>query len=266
MHVSVVAVKTLYNLNISERVLPLNKTMKRVAYYAETYGTWPNPQMVRVEDMRREPITDSPVTLFRRLLYAVLTVSTGAEFDPDSGRSDEGAGFINSAGCAPQWCNGNHVIGLLDEVESYRDGLTAFHMTKLYSLLHDTLHKQTLGGRASVSHALHNAVQTCDMFALVLKQRQTQYDGASPSARSPRAEARASPPTPRTTQPTSKCSGGKGSGSGGKIKKSRFEDKAGELGPNGLPRMVLGGNPQGSPCKDHSRGRCPFESCSFSHA
>ena len=81
MHESIGIVKRLYNLNVAERVLPPMKVIKRVAYFAEQHGCWPDPLVVRLEDMRRES-SDSPATLFRRLLYAVLTVSAGAELDP----------------------------------------------------------------------------------------------------------------------------------------------------------------------------------------
>ena len=82
----------------------------------------------------------------------------------------------------------------------------------------------------------------------------------------PRAKPRASPPTPRTAPLAGKRSGGKGVGSRGKAKRTgRHEDKVGEESPNGLPRLV-GGNLRGQPCKDHARGRCRFDSCSYSHA
>ena len=60
---------------------------------------------------------------------------------------------------------------------------------------------------------------------------------------------------------------GAGAGSGGnKVAKKKWEDKAGEKGPNGLDRMA-GGNPAGAKCTRHaSEGGCPFATCSFSHA
>ena len=45
-----------------------------------------------------------------------------------------------------------------------------------------------------------------------------------------------------------------------------FKDAVGEIGPNGLPRMV-GGNPKGVRCGRLERnGVCNYASCSYSHA
>jgi hypothetical protein len=46
--------------------------------------------------------------------------------------------------------------------------------------------------------------------------------------------------------------------------RSRYEDVAGALGPNSLPRMK-GGNPAGEACKDHASGHCKFKTCPYSH-
>ena len=91
--------------------------------------------------MRRES-SDSPATLFRRLLmpYAVLTVSAGAELDFERLRKDEGAGNISAACVKPQWCNGNLAIRLVELVEAKRDMLFAARLTRLCQTIHEALY------------------------------------------------------------------------------------------------------------------------------
>ena len=43
------------------------------------------------------------------------------------------------------------------------------------------------------------------------------------------------------------------------------DDQPKKLGPNGLVRMK-GGNPEGAPCKDFAKGKCPRTFCCWSHA
>jgi len=198
MHESIGIVKRLYNLNVSERVLPPMKVIKRVAYFAEQHGCWPDPLVVRLEDMRRES-SDSPATLYRRLLYAVLTVSAGAELDPESPRKDEGASDLCTVGVKPQWCNGNHVIRLVELVEAKRDVLPVARLTRLCQTNHDNLYSNTSGGSTSVSLALRSAWSTADMCATMLGGTMQgdglrPHDGGSSHNSGPRAKPRASPP------------------------------------------------------------------------
>ena len=268
MHENIMTVKKLYNLNIDERVLPPIKVVKRVAYYREQHGSWPDPLVVRLEDMRREP-SDSAATLFRRLIYAVLTVSAGIEYDPTGGRKDEGASDLCRPGVRPQVCNGNHVIKLMELVEAKRDVLSPSRLMRLCETIHTTTYTATCSGSTSLSLALRSAWVMADMFAAMVGVQGDEpgsRDGASSSHRSPRSKSRASPPTPHTAPLAGKRPGGQGGGSREKAKRtSRHADKVGEVGPNGLPRMA-GGNPRGQPCKGHARGKCRFETCSFSHA
>jgi hypothetical protein len=268
MHESIVTVKKLYNLNIDERVLPSMKVVKRVAYYREQHGSWPDPLIVRLEDMRREA-SDSPATLFRRLIYCVLTVSAGVEYDPASARKDEGASDLGRLGVRPQACNGNHVIKLMELIEAKRDVLPPSRLMSLCDTIHRTTFSATCSGSTSLSLALRGAWTTADMFAAIVGVQGDEpgpRDRASTPPRGRRSKPRTSPPTPHTAPLAGKRSGGQGGGSREKAKRtSRHADKAGEVGPNGLPRMA-GGNPQGQPCKGHARGNCRFETCSFSHA
>merc|ERR1719446_389189 len=268
MHESILTVKKLYNLNIDERVLPSMKVVKRVAYYREQHGSWPDPLVVRLEDMRREP-SDSPATLFRRLIYCVLTVSAGVEYDPTGARKDEGASDLGRLGVRPQACNGNHVIKLMELIEAKRDVLPPSRLMSLCDTIHRTTFSATCSGSTSLSLALRGAWTTADMFAAIVGVQGDEpgpRDRASTPPRGRRSKPRTSPPTPHTAPLAGKRSGGQGGGSREKAKRtSRHADKVGEGGPNGLPRMV-GGNPQGQPCKGHARGNCRFETCSFSHA
>ena len=210
MHESIVVVRKLYKINIYERVLPPMKVVKRVAYYTEQRGNWPDPLVVRLEDMRRES-SDSPATLFRRLAYCVLTVSAGIEYDPTSARKDEGASDLCRPGVRPQFCNGNHVIKLMELVEAKRDVLSTPRLMRLCQTIHRTTYTATSGGSTSLSLALRSAWAMADMFAAVMGVQGDgpgPHNGASSPHRGPRSKPRASPPTPHTAPLAGKRSGG----------------------------------------------------------
>ena len=214
MHESILTVKKLYNLNIDERVLPSMKVVKRVAYYREQHGSWPDPLVVRLEDMRREA-SDSPATLFR-LIYCVLTVSAGVEYDPTGVRKDEGASDLGRLGVRPQACNGNLVIKLMELVEAKRDVLSASRLMRLCETIHRTTFTATCSGSTSLSLALRSAWTMADMFAAMVGAQGDEpgpRDGASSPHRGPRSKPRASPPTPHTAPLAGKRSGGQGGGS-----------------------------------------------------
>ena len=52
------------------------------------------------------------------------------------------------------------------------------------------------------------------------------------------------------------------------LKRKADDDEEGakkeSIGPNGLVRMK-GGNPEGEPCRDFAKGKCPRQKCSWSH-
>ena len=74
-----------------------------------------------------------------------------------SPRKDEGASDLCTVGVKPQWCNGNHVIRLVELVEAKRDVLPVARLTRLCQTNHDNLYSNTSGGSTSVSLALRGA-------------------------------------------------------------------------------------------------------------
>ena len=259
-------VAAIYNLVIRPSHLPGTGGMKKVAYWVTKEGVWPDPVRVPLSAMRVDK-SDSEYTLFRRLALAVVTVAAGEGVS--AGLRDEGAGYVD--GYAPQWANAAVFLELINELDEVRDSISDSVMGAICAVMHATMHKAT--SRAKETASLAGSRQVSKVAEYVT-QHQLALGKQSSSAPAPSSASNKRKRKPAAPGGGGGQSGGgsgnakgAGAGSGGnKVAKKKWEDKAGEKGPNGLDRMA-GGNPAGAKCTRHaSAGGCPFATCSFSHA
>ena len=243
----------MYSLRLRTHALPTAGVFKKLAYWITDQGCWPSSEFVTLESFRREAY-DSQYTLFLRLLNGCLVVAAGMEV-PKTAR-DDGQGQV--PGQPDQWLSGLQIIDLLQEVESVRDRLTDAELGGVTRAMHEQMHKSTSVGGVSGSFAAHGQISDLTKYVNTQLQIATasgKKGGGSP--RTPRAEKK------RGRVPSSPIPTVAGEEEEGK---KTYKDEVGELGPNGLPRMK-GGNPKGDACgKLKKTGKCPYESCSYSHA
>ena len=255
-------VKDMYNMRLRTHELPKQSVMKRIMYAVKTEGVWPDPARVTLEMMRLKP-TDKAYTLFKRLLMAVCTASAGAR--APAGLRDDGAGVVTGYGV--QWCSATAAVEVLKSVDEVRpcrvrtarrlppvphrsagscgqviDPMEEHQQLSMFRLISLVLHKGTALGSETPSLLLSRAVSRVPEYAHQQGDADDKSDDSTPRKKAPRTKA--TPSTPRTTAAKPE----KGKKGARKRKRGNFEDKAGAMGPNELPRMK-GGNPEGARCE-----------------
>ena len=259
-------VKKMYNMRLRQHEVPTHHVLKMLAYYAKQEVCLPDPVRVPLNKFKRDE-TDSSFTKFRRFIFGMVVVSAGQACP--AGVRHDGAGETTKFGT--QWCSGDDAEDFLKEIEEVRDVLSEAVMRNVIELLMKTLFKSTSRGAESPSlgfvrliSELPKIVASEQAAARASAGRSGGGSGNAPGPAPKAAKAKkgakrdAPPATPEKPPKAPKKEEKKARGP--------YADKAGELGPNGLPRMV-GGNPAGAPCSYCTKGEaCPFTTCSYSHA
>ena len=256
-----------YNLKVRDHQLGSSKVMKMVAYWILKEGCLPDSTMITLETFRRLK-TDTGKTLFIRYLYTCGLVAAGILVLT---QRDDGAGVVKKYGV--QWFSMDVAVELLNEVSEYADALEDGRLRRVLALVLVSLHKATQRGGESASLAMARMVGQIPTL-IETARAGSGNPSAEPGTKKTKAEkkaaaaaAAAAAVVPAKTTPVVVPTPRAGSKRRAPTDTgmTRFVDKAGEAGPNGLARMV-GGNPSGGPCREFARsGKCGFGTCSFSH-
>jgi len=264
MKAQVALVKSMYNISVRTFQLARLGPSKKVMYAVKVDETFPSPDRISLESMRRSA-HDKPLTLFKRLCWTFVVCAAGVGIR--SSTRDDDAGYF-SASFVSQWANAERCRDMFDEFDEIADALSDEQQMEVCNMLHVLLFKSSSISNETPSLAFTKASTKVHEYAGVgqpskrararearlanqrtatgRKKKRVKTTG-SPSPKRARAEEE-EPPTPPT------------------VEGHRWPDKVGAKGPNGLPRKV-GGNKDGRKCRHLQEGReCPFTSCSFSHA
>ena len=137
-----------------------------------------------------------------------------------------------------------------------RDELSDEQLGHITEVMYQLLHKATSTGQMSGS--LSSVAQIAKMPEYLEAQR-----SAAPAGQH-RKRGRGQEEPEVTTPDKKKKKKAAATPPAKREKGSRYEDVAGAMGPNKLPRKK-GGNPDGERCKDFEGGTCSFKTCSYSH-
>ena len=248
--------KVMYNIRLSAHEIPKMSVLKRIMYATKIEEVFPNPDRITLESMRRTA-KDSPITLLGRLVWGTVLCAAGAGVK-DTQRDDE-AGWFSSK-YQSQWCNAMRAQDLMKEVDEVRDQLGPAEQMALAKRIHKSMFKST--STSNETAALAFSKNTSKVHELpppsggetVPRGKKRLFDeGGGPPAKAMKKKGQSETKVAEATE-TEK---------GGKS--AKWADKAGEIGPNGLPRMK-DGNKAGSKCERFFSGDgCKFSTCSFSH-
>jgi hypothetical protein len=152
---------------------------------------------------------------------------------------------------------------LVKELDEHQGKLQGAEMKAVAELVWLTLYKATSQGGQTGSLSVAQVVSRVPEMAATQRLR----GGGSPFQ-----EKKKEKKADRRRQGKEKDAGKEPPVTPPTIKRARtrspgdpYEDKAGEMGPNELPRKK-GGNPAGRRCRALDAGGCKFGTCSFSHA
>lgn len=267
----IATIECMYNFTIAQFLRPALSVFKKVDFAAKE-GTFPNPDLVKLE-LFRLVATDSSFVLFKRLLLCVSTVFAGITVDSfevaGSQVRDESAGVWQPKKFASQMCNHNKVVALLQELEAQRDALSDATMGGIVDVIYKSLFASTARGKCSPSLAIAQQIPK-----VVEHVHAASSSGGGGGAKS--GAPAAAPKTPRVRSPgkvrAKKSRTAAPAVASPKVVsgvspnyKGKFPDKEGVEGPNGLKKMV-GGNPAGTPCTDFNKpAGCSWVHCSWAH-
>ena len=248
--------KVMYNVRLSAHEIPKLSVLKKIMYATKIEEVFPNPDRISMESMRRTA-KDSPITLLGRLVWGTVLCAAGAGVK-DTQRDDE-AGWFSSK-YPSQWCNAMRAKDLMKEVDEVRDQLGPGEQMVLAKRIHKSMFKSTSTSNetASLSFSkntskVHELPSPSGGETVQKVKKRSLAEGGGPPAKAKKKKGLFETKVAEATEAE------KGA------KSVKWADKAGELGPNDLPR-VKGGNKSGSQCVRFFSGEgCKFNTCSFSH-
>ena len=261
-------VSRLYNIRMRQHEKIKHSMMKRVGHWVKNEGSFPDPDQLSYLALTSQRASDGPYCKFKRMMYAVLTLTVGDAAGDQLRDDGAGAGKKTKKGKlkSAQWASGYVVQDLLSEIDEWRDELTAAEMETLCTTLSMELFKGTSIGKETLSLSMSRAMSSISHTVMHLthvraKKKEQQPRQPQPGSKRDLKRKREAEKKKETEGPAAKAQKEK---AGDTPAKERYPDTAGAPGPNGKPRMV-GGNPEGGPCKLHAAGNCPYKTCSFRH-
>jgi len=266
---------TIGNYHVRSFLMPSLGVMKKVGYWVRMHRTFPDPTRVPLKAFCKEG--ESLYLGLRRAIVSSMVAAAGQK--ANAGERDDGAGEMRGFGA--QWFSTSVGEDLLAECEEAIEKTGAVRFDRLAPIVYQGLFKATAEGRMSGSLAARVQISNLTSQVGMLEMQDFERLAVSTPTRGNGGRGKRNTPSGgggggggRGGGNRGGAGGGRGGGGGGggggsgsgtpqKKKKGGYEDKAGELGPNGLPRMV-GGNPDGAKCSAHPA--CRFTTCSYSHA
>jgi hypothetical protein len=217
--------ETIYGRRIHAGLIAKIAVLKRISYAVVIENTFASAQRVKIKTIMASP-RDSAFYTFKRWIAGHMLIAAGAN-PPNENQESNGHGWVT---CAPslgqQWLSWHDCMDLLDVIESNMTGISEESMWAIVDSIITLLHFATASGHPRATGSAAVAGVQTDVLRMLMAAK----------------AAAVSVPTKRKID----------------------DDDEPPRGPNGLVRMK-GGNPEGAPCKDFVKGKCPRSLCSFSH-
>jgi hypothetical protein len=251
----------MHNIRLRPHEVGTVSALRKVMFWVKTEGVSPDPERVPLSLFKKD---DSWFAALKRGLNSLATCAAGMAARTEL--RDDGAGKTKAFGV--QWCNAMVTEDLIKEVEEHVAYTTEAEMKGIAELIWVTLHKGTgIQGGQTASLSMAQLVSRVPELVASHKYLAGRRPDASrqpvqSGKQSVRAKKRAAATAAATGAPAKAAKTPRQPPAA--AAKAGFVDKVGELGPNGLPRMV-GGNGAGEKCKRHAAGKCGFDTCSYSH-